>query len=217
MAPNNLQPNLDQILADLRASYDATAAERDAGQRADWKVHERAAYLALLRREKRRTLLELGAGPGVDAAYFQTQGLDVTAVDNSPEMVRFCRDKGLRAHVMSMTRLDFPAATFDAAYALNSLLHVPHDRFTAVLDGIGRVLRPGAPFLLGQYGGQNFEGVWPEDHHVPPRFYANYSDQEILQQVSGRFRIEQFRKIYLPDSGSRVRMHFQLLICRSPA
>ena len=74
------------LLDSLRQSYDADAGARDAMVKQDWKIAERAAYLDRLTAVEARTLLEIGAGPGVDAAFFRDAGLTVTAVDLSPEM-----------------------------------------------------------------------------------------------------------------------------------
>jgi hypothetical protein len=57
-------------------------------------------------------------------AFFQQQGLGVMALDLSPERIKLCHAKGLKAQVMDYRKLEFEAS-FDAIYALNSLLHTP--------------------------------------------------------------------------------------------
>jgi SAM-dependent methyltransferase len=74
----------DDPTASLRAAYDRHADERDRHEPESWKQELRQAYLDLLRTERARTLLAIGAGPGKDSLFFQQQGLDVTAVDLSP-------------------------------------------------------------------------------------------------------------------------------------
>ena len=73
-----------------------------------WKLDQRAAFLERLEAEGGGSLLEIGAGVGRDSLFFQNNCLEVTATDLSPEMVRFCREKGLNAHVMDFWKLDFP-------------------------------------------------------------------------------------------------------------
>jgi SAM-dependent methyltransferase len=49
----------------------------------------------------------LGYGPGRDAICFQNKGFDVTCVDISTEMIKLCKEKGLKAFVMDFENLDF--------------------------------------------------------------------------------------------------------------
>lgn len=201
----------DDILSTLRQAYDNHAGQRDAAGLADWKMAERAEFIALLRAEGKQSVLEIGAGPGHFGAYFRDQGFDVTCTDLSPEMVALCRAKGLQAYVMDFLSLDFPAASFDAVFALNCLLHVPSSDLDRVLANIQRLLRPGGLFFYGVYGGYSFEGIWPDDQHEPHRYFVFYPDDELRQRVSARFDEVSFRAIPLEhDSES----HFQSLILR---
>ena len=201
----------EDMLATLRQAYDNHAAQRDAHTLSAWKLAERAAFLAQLQAEGKRDLLEIGGGPGHFAAWFRDKGLNVVMTDLSPEMVRLARAKGVDARVMDFLNLDFPPASFDAVFALNCLLHVPSADIDRVLANIQRLLRPGGLFFYGVYGGYAFEGVWPDDHHEPPRYFVFYPDDELRRRVSARFDEVSFRAIPLEhDSES----HFQSLILR---
>ena len=61
-----------------------------------------------LRAADAHTLLEIGAGPGIDAAFFQTEGLTVTAIDLAPEMVTRIKARGVRAQTGDARALNFP-------------------------------------------------------------------------------------------------------------
>lgn len=117
----------------LRKAYDRQANQRDAGFIQEWKEQERANFLYLLQKEDKHTLLEIGSGPGRDGRFFQENGIEVVCIDLSPEMIRLCRQKGLTAYVMDMADLTFPANSFDAVYALNSLLHLTKAELPTVL------------------------------------------------------------------------------------
>lgn len=201
----------EDVLDSLQQAYDRHAGERDANPLAGWKTAERERFLSLLRAEGKRTLLEIGAGPGHFSAYFRDNGLDVICTDLSPEMVRLCRAKGLNGHVMDFMHLDFPPGSFDAVFALNCLLHVPSADLERVLRSIHRVLRPDGLFYYGVYGGHSFEGVWPEDHHDPKRYFTFYPDDELRRRVSGFFDEVSFRVIEIEGDGES---HFQSLILR---
>ena len=204
----------DQVIDGLRQAYDNSAEERDAGNAGrltPWKVATRADFLSLLQAEGKRSLLEIGGGPGHFAAFFRDAGLDVVMTDLSPAMVRLAQAKGLDARVMDFLNLDFPPASFDAVFALNCLLHVPSADLPRVLAAIHRVLRPGGLFFYGVYGGHSFEGIWPEDHHEPKRYFVFYPDDELRQRVAGLFDEVSFRAI--PVEGE-TESHFQELILR---
>ena len=80
----------------MRESYDRKARERDLRPVQPWKAEERLRFLAMLRSEGTRTLLELGAGPGKDGEFFRDHGLDVVCTDLSPEMIELCESRALR-------------------------------------------------------------------------------------------------------------------------
>jgi SAM-dependent methyltransferase len=196
--------------ADLITAYNRHAEERDHSRIADWKARERGRFLEKLREYKARTLLEVGAGPGRDGLFFMEHGFDVVCTDQSPEMVRLCREKGLQAEERSFEDLGFPDGSFDAVYALNCLLHVPKADLPDALREIGRVLKPDGLFYMGVYGGVDSEGVWEQDHYEPKRFFAMYTNTSLLRAVGAHFRIESFNVVPLGEDGP----HFQSLILR---
>jgi SAM-dependent methyltransferase len=201
----------DEVLGPLRAAYDAGADYRDGITKEPWKLAERQAFRDRLAPGAR--LLETGAGTGQDSLYFQQEGCRVVAVDLSEAMVGRCRAKGIEAHVMDFLHLDFPAASFDAVYAMNCLLHVPNHDLPAVLAAIRTVLRPGGLFFVGVYGGdESEEGTLGDDQHVPPRFFSWRTDEQLLAfAVDAGYEIVDFHSVDT-DRGYR----FQSLTLRSP-
>lgn len=200
----------NQQRANLILSYDRQAEQRNKGSMEEWKIAERGEFLALLKREQKGSLLEIGAGHGRDSKFFQDNGLQVTCIDLSPEMVRLCQQKGLNTHLMDMFDLDFPADSFDAVYSLNSLLHLPKTELPIVLQNIRRVLKPNGLFFLGVYGGFDFEGVWERDAYDPKRFFSFYSDENLKQSVTQSFTLLSFKQIVSGDGD----LHFQSLALR---
>ncbi|HXL89010.1 MAG TPA: class I SAM-dependent methyltransferase [Streptosporangiaceae bacterium] len=196
------------ILGNLRAAYDGGAEERDRRKKQPWKVAERAGFLERLAQGAR--LLEVGAGTGQDSLFFIAHGLEVVATDLSPVMVERCRAKGIDARAMDVLNLDFPAASFDAVYSINCLLHVPDADLPAVLERICAVLRPGGLFYFGAYGGSGEEGIAEQDTHHPPRFFSWRTDAQARQLVGQSFRIVDFHVI---ESGD---YHFQSLTAQRP-
>jgi SAM-dependent methyltransferase len=198
-----------KLRAFLRESYNRSAQERETSSMQAWKVEERANFLALLQREHKQNLLEIGSGPGRDSKFFQEQGLKTVCIDLSPAMVALCKQKGLEAYVMDMAEISFPEASFEAVYALNSLLHLPKVELSSCLQRIDRLLKTGGLFFLGIYGGYEHEGVWERDDYEPKRFFSFFSDEHIEQEVSKVFDVLAFKQIVVkPDDP----IHFQSLI-----
>jgi SAM-dependent methyltransferase len=201
-----------RVIDDLRESYNRKAEERDGYEIEAWKIEERCRFLSLLRKESKKSLLEIGAGPGVHGKFFQDNGLDVICTDLSSEMIRLCREKGLTAHVMDFLHLDFPPSSFDAVYALNCLLHVPRKDLARVLEAIQVLLKPGGLFYLGVYGGRESERVWPEDRYEPKRFFSFLSDDQITEISTRFFELVDFEQIHLENDDPDF--HFQALILK---
>lgn len=124
-------------------------AERDLP---DKRVARRTAYLQQVDREGRRSLLEIGCGPGRDAQAIVSAGFGYTGVDLAPASVDVCRSHGLDARVASVLALPFDDATFDAGWTMSTLLHIADDDLDQALSEIIRVLRPGAPLAIGLWG-----------------------------------------------------------------
>ncbi|MBE0696623.1 MAG: methyltransferase domain-containing protein [Anaerolineaceae bacterium] len=203
----------DPLRDSLREAYDKYAQERDASEMEEWKIAPRANFLSILKQEQKKTLLEIGAGPGRDSLFFQEHGLETTCIDLSPAMVALCRQKGLAARVMDMGDLQFPKESFDAVYALNCLLHLPKVEFPKVLRGIHGLLKADGLFFLGVYGGYDYEGVWESDYYTPNRFFSFFADEHLEREVAQVFEILSFERILAaPDNP----VYSQLLVLRKP-
>ncbi len=202
----------EEVTRDLRTAYDRAAEERERTADTTWKVAEREGFLARLEAEGRRRLLEVGAGTGVNGKWFMDHGLEVVATDLSPELVALCRTKGLEAYEMDFLGLDFPEGSFEAAFGMNTLLHVPKADFRAVLESIARVLEPGGLFFLGQYGGVDVEGVMENDHYEPKRFYSRWTDEGLRLAAREVFEEVEFHRVEM--EGGRPGWGFQSLTLR---
>ena len=183
------------VASDLKRAYDAKAEERDRNPVREWQKAFWAQCLQSFQEEGLRSLLEIGAGTGQAAHFFQSAGLEVVCTDLSPEMVRLCRKKGLEAHEMDFLRLDFPDGHFDGLFAQNCLLHVPKEDFADVLREVRRVVRPGGLIFIVMHGGRSFEGVREKDFYEPKRFYALYADDELRRILERFFQVFSFQAI----------------------
>src|SRR3712207_1435889 len=122
-------------------------------------------------------------------------------------MVRRCREKGVDALVRAVKHLEMPAASFDAVYAMNCLLHVPEADLPAVLREVRTVMPPGGRFYEGEWGGElEEEGIRAGDD----RFFARRSDEQVFMAVRDAFEVVDFHTV--EDGGH----HFQSLTAVRP-
>lgn len=190
-------------------AYDNDASRRVKARQQSWKKKERRVFLSYLQSEKKRTLLDVGAGTGNDSLYFKKQGLRVTATDISPEHVKYCRKRGVRAILLDMYDLHKLGKKYDAVYSMSSLVHIPKKDMGCVLSKIKRSLNPGGLFYLGMYGGVDIEGIYKKDHCRPKRFFALYKTPDLLTIVQKYFKLEYFKSLTPFEDGV-----FQSLILR---
>ncbi len=134
-----------------------------------------------------KKIVDLGCGPGNHADYFRQKGLEVLCIDISEEMVRLCKQKGLRAEVIDFENLELDGQ-FDGVWAYASLLHIPKNKIQNVVSRIEKVLKQEGILGLSLKEGKG-EGFEP--HHRFPgtqRWFTYYTDDEI-RQLFGRFEV----------------------------
>ncbi len=93
-------------------------------------------------------ILDVGTGTGANLRMLRDLGFDqVTGVDQSPEAIRFCAEKGLgKVQPGNACALPFPDRQFDLVLATDVIEHVDDD--LAALREIRRVAKPGGHLLL---------------------------------------------------------------------
>ncbi len=202
---------MDNITQNLILAYDRNAEERDNFEVAEWKVDLRWKFFELIELEGKSTLIDLGAGTGVHAQFFQDQGLAVTCIDLSPAHVEKCREKGLECLEMNLLDLDDLSRDYDCAVAFSSLLHIPSQDLPGVLTRISQILVPGGLFFWGQYGGESREGVYQDDYHDPKRFFSLLTDDQMCQMASREFEVEKFERQNLEKDAP---LYFQVATLR---
>ena len=105
-----------------------------------------------LRASRAQALLEVGCGAGRDGLILSESGCAYTGVDLSPAAVQTCRDRGLNALEASAIDLPFNDDSFDAAWSMSTLMHLPGDGFARAVRELGRVVRAGGTVEIGVWG-----------------------------------------------------------------
>lgn len=177
--------------AQLREFYAREVTARATKKHGDQRVERRTAFVELLRREDRRTVLEIGCGTGQDGRALADHGLAYTGVDLTPESVDYCRSLGLEAQVASALELPFPDATFEAGWTMSTIMHLAPDDQARAIDELARVLRPGAPFAIGVWGNDaQSEEIFSSE--FGDRYFAALDDDNRRAMLSRVGTIEQF-------------------------
>jgi SAM-dependent methyltransferase len=141
---------------------------------------------ALLRRmPEGGDVLELGCGAGVPCTAAIAEQHDVLGVDLSAAQLALARANVPRARFRKddMTRLRFPAGSFDAVAAFYSIVHIPREDQAALFTRVAEWLRPGGLFLAA-LGCKGMNGV-EEDWLGAPMYFSS-NDAATNRDLLGR-------------------------------
>jgi SAM-dependent methyltransferase len=210
------QADQDARRADFLAYYDAEAADRARRPIPPWRTAAQEEFLALLAGERRRTVLEIGCGPGLDGEAIVAAGFEYTGTDLSPGMIEVARTAGLDARVAPATDLPFDDHSFDAAWSMSTLMHLDDAELDAALTEITRVLVPGGLFAVGMWGAQELTVgslAEPEQDYGPPRYFHRRTDAMVHERLGERGEIESWwTRPSSPGSSHR----YQYAVVRTP-
>ncbi len=193
----------------LRLAYDADVVRRDAMTPATWRTDILDQFAEDIRSKDAHSVLDLGCGTGQLAKYLADQDFDVAAIDLSPGNVDATRSRGVIAEVADFASLPFPDKSFDAAFAMNSLLHVPPEELSGVISEISRVLVRGATLLIVVWGGSTQQGSIDREWLDPPRYFSTYTDDDLLALETPGFRYGTFQTLDIAEDGHDL--HTQIL------
>ncbi len=137
----------------LRAYYEEEARLRTRKPVTGRRVELRDKFVALLRAEHRRSVVDFGAGPGRDGEAFVTTGLDYVGLDLAHANGVLAAERGITVVQGSVAAPPFRQRSFDAGWSMSTLMHIPEDEVPDTLSAMTAPLRPGAPLLVGVWGG----------------------------------------------------------------
>ena len=206
---------MNDFKQELKTAYNADAQRRDdsEGKRDQWKLDLRQYFVDLLKKENKKTVLELGAGSGLDSLFFKENGFEVLATDLSDEMIKMCQKRGVEATALDLYDLGKLERKFDAIFSLNVLLHVPRKDIEKVLDEIHNTLNENGIFFFGVYGGIEEEKTIIDKSKMGlPRFFSFLSDETIQEIAKDKFEVIKFETIDV--QGKQAGFHFQSLFLR---
>jgi SAM-dependent methyltransferase len=170
-------------------SYDAYAGEYASGTSAmpDEVTDNLNHFVDLVGTEAR--VLEIGSGPGRDAAALEQIGLSVRRTDITGAFVERLRAAGYLADQLDPLRDDLTdtlrgGAPYDGVWANASLLHVARESLPEVLARLADVTRPGGTLHLTLKEGDG--AGWSVHGHVgAPRFFIYWREDPLRAHLTG--------------------------------
>jgi SAM-dependent methyltransferase len=141
------------------------------------------------------------ASPKLVAVALAGRGVDVTSVDLHEPEIKTCRAlagdlPGVRFQLGDGRALPFPNGSFDHAYSVSVLEHIPDDGDFQALGELARVVRPGGRVVLTMPFAQEYREDWHEraeyteirerrerDGDRPVFFFQRWNDRARLEQL----------------------------------
>ena len=179
---SSTNPDTATILAyhNGAASYTEHSRDREALARL------REPFVALLPPDP--LLLDLGSGPGHDAALLADLGATVIALDPAEGLLRAARGYeaiATRLACGEARHLPFADASFDGIWSCASLLHVPHAELPVALAEVYRVLKPGGFVFLSLSEGEATGVVPVTDLGLETRAYYYHNVDSLGSMLRG--------------------------------
>ncbi|MEM9714802.1 MAG: methyltransferase domain-containing protein [Actinomycetota bacterium] len=194
-----------------RSFYEEEARRRTRTTPAGFRVAIRSAFIATLVEQASRSVVDLGAGPGGDGAAFAAAGLRYVGLDLAVGNAGLAREAGLTVVPGSLTAPPFRAGSFDASWSMSTLMHLDEAETLVAVNEIGRLLRPGAPLLVGLWGGTlgDIVSTFVIPEH-PRRFCLRELDhnRELLGTLASVERVE--RRDAGPDGWEYQVLHLRV-------
>lgn len=144
---------MDSVQQNLRAYYEEEARLRLRKPLTGRRVELCDEFVALLQAERRRSVVDFGAGPGRDGEAFVTAGLDFVGLDLAHANGVLAAERGINVVQGSVGAPPFRQGSFDAGWSMSTLMHIPEEQVPGTLYAMTASLRPGAPLVVGVWGG----------------------------------------------------------------
>ena len=142
------------------------------------------AFLARLAENKGKSsvILEVGSGPGRDAAFMEALGYKILRTDAAENFVKYMQQAGYEAHQLDIVH-DLLEQRFDAIYANAVFLHFDDDDFEKALANVKTMLKPGGILALSLHKGA-FRGI--SDHKHSARYFQEWTEEQAQSFLTQR-------------------------------
>jgi ubiquinone/menaquinone biosynthesis C-methylase UbiE len=128
-------------------------------------------------------VLDGGCGAGIPISQMLSERFHVTGVDFSEAQIELARKNVPNAQFLceDMTKLDFPADTFDGITSYYAIIHIPREEHQLLLANFHRMLKPGGLALLCLGAEHLIDDV--DENYLGTRMYWSHYDSETYLQL----------------------------------
>ncbi len=155
---------IDGTRHDAKAYYEEEARLGLRGQPHGRRVDPRSQFIEQLHSEERRSVIDLGAGPGGDTLELANAGLSAVGVDLAFGNAKLAAERGTTIIPAALDALPLATDSFDAGWCISVLMHIPEHQVETTLAEMVRPLRSGAPLVMGIWGGEREDAI--DDYRI---------------------------------------------------
>jgi ubiquinone/menaquinone biosynthesis C-methylase UbiE len=138
-------------------------------------------------------ILDLGCGNGRLYQLFKDLSITFTGIDSSKGLIDIARESHPDAEfiVSDMRKLPLKDSSFDIAYSIAAVHHLPSDGQKEVFKEVSRVMKSGGLFIMTNW---NFLGRWTKKRIEKGRYLiGDFPDHIIANFISGDKRTDEAR------------------------
>lgn len=148
-----------------------------------------AIALALAGNPRGADVLEVGSSLGREAGVIQQYTPNYTGIEQSPDLVRYARQRLPGAHFICADPLEYAyeRAAYDVVFAFSSLRYYAKDDMAALLRNIGAALRPGGVLYLSLNYGEHYREELRHDT-FGDRTIVLYNPELIMKLAGTRYK-----------------------------
>lgn len=123
-------------------------------------------------------VLDAGCGAGVPISKMLSEHFQVTGVDFSEAQIELAKKNVPDAEFLceDMTKLCFPAESFDGIASYYAIIHIPREEHESLLQNFHRMLKPGGVALLCLGAEHLIDDV--DENYLGTRMYWSHYDTD---------------------------------------
>ena len=130
-------------------------------------------------------VLDVGCGVGIPISQMLSEHFAVTGVDFSEAQIELAKKNVPSAKFLceDMTKLNFPANTFDGITSYYAIIHVPREEHESLLANFHRMLKPSGIALLC-LGAENLIDDIDENYLGTRMYWSHYDTETYLKMLN---------------------------------
>jgi len=130
----------------------------------------------------RARVLDAGCGAGIPITQMLSERFQVTGVDFSEAQIELAKQNVPNAEFLceDITKLNFPANTFDGIVSYYAIIHIPREEHQPLLANFHRMLEPGG-FALLCLGAEHLIDDIDENFLGARMYWSHYDTQTYLR------------------------------------